>query len=56
MGHLIDTEAGDTIEAPSVIAWARQCETDFQHMLEEENVTPVKATQPAVKPRWKFWQ
>jgi hypothetical protein len=54
-GHLVDTEAGDTIEAFSVIAWARQCEIDFQQMLEEENVTPAKVTQPRVKPKWRFW-
>ena len=54
-GHLLDTEAGDTIEAPSAIAWARQCETDFQHMLEKENVMPTNGTRPQTKPWWKFW-
>lgn len=55
-GHLIDTEAGETIEVSSVIAWARQQETDFQEMLEKENLKPVKVTRPLVKPWWKFWE
>jgi hypothetical protein len=51
----MDTEAGETIEASSVIAWARQCETDFQQMLEEENGMPVKETQRQDNPWWRFW-
>jgi hypothetical protein len=49
-GHLTDTEAGETIEDSSAIAWARQHETDFQEMLEKENGVPVKRTQPLTKP------
>jgi hypothetical protein len=54
-GYLIDTEAGETIEAPSAIDWARHEESGFQQMITEENMTPVKKTKSKVKPWWRFW-
>jgi hypothetical protein len=54
-GQLVDTEAGDTIEAPEVIAWARHEETGFQQMIEEETMMPVKEAKSTVKPWWRFW-
>jgi hypothetical protein len=54
-GQLMDTEAGETLEPGSVIAWARQHETDFQQMIADENQEPIVAEQPTIKRWWRFW-
>ena len=54
-GSLLDTEAGETIEAPAVIAWARQCEADFEPILQKQDAQLTERTQPHVKPWWRLW-
>lgn len=55
-GQLIDTQAGVTIDAGSVVVWARQHETEFQQMLANESQEPIVAEPPNDKRWWRFWQ
>ena len=54
-GHLVDTEEGETIEATSVIAWARQCEADLQQLLERQDLKLAAGAQTPRPSWWRFW-